>query len=60
MAAREKSKALSVAQHHRLDQLAQQAPESKVIGWRNNGPLIRGEDTLHYINVHGRLVALRP
>jgi hypothetical protein len=50
---------LSRAQHARLDRLADQDPDAKVIGWASDGPVVlRSDGRVWKILPSGRAVAM--
>jgi hypothetical protein len=54
---------LTQAQSARLDRLARDHEEAKVVGWLGSdaagGPIIRYRDTFRYVNRWGRVAATR-
>lgn len=54
---------LTLAQLSRLDRLADDHPEAKVVGWKDErgigGPIISYRGSHRFLNNHGRLVAHR-
>jgi hypothetical protein len=54
---------LTVAQQSKLDRLAEDHPETRVVGWFGThplgGPVIEYREGRRYVNRHGRLLGAR-
>lgn len=53
---------LSLAQHARLDKLADERPLARVVGWDNlrGGPIVRDGYWERAVNRHGRIISAAP